>query len=187
MIVWADEITAFAGEIQAIGGLMDGDGGFAEVSGKQDLAFLGQVDLSAANGEQGLLLLDPENIIIQAAGADDGELADNQILFGDGGAVDFTVSAATINAIAADVRQRIGGDEQRVDAIHTRYDAVTFKHLLLPTWLLAYRFHDKPYQVMVNAGTGEVQGERPYSWVKIVLAVASAIAVIGLILFFANR
>jgi len=91
------------------------------------------------------------------------------------------------DAIEREVRERIGGDEQRVDSIKTRYDAVTYKHLLLPTWLLAYRFHDKPYQVMVNAGTGEVQGERPYSWVKITLAVLSAVAVIGVIAFFATR
>lgn len=90
-------------------------------------------------------------------------------------------------AIERDVRQRIGGDEQRVHSIHTRYAAVTYKHLLLPTWLLTYRFREKPYQVIVNAGTGEVQGERPWSWVKITLAVVSALAVVGIILFFANR
>ena len=91
------------------------------------------------------------------------------------------------SAIASEVRQRIGGDEQRVHSINTHYDAITFKHLLLPTWLMTYRFHEKPYQVMVNAGTGEVQGERPYSWVKILLTVLAGLAVLGVILFLANR
>lgn len=90
-------------------------------------------------------------------------------------------------AIHQEVLQRIGGDEQRIDSIDTHYDAITFKHLLLPTWLLAYRFHDKPYQVMVNAGTGEVQGERPYSWVKITLAALAAAIAIGTFVFFANQ
>ncbi len=36
----------------------------------------------------------------------------------------------------------------------------------------AYRFQAKVYQVLVNARTGEVQGERPYSAVKIALLVA---------------
>ena len=49
------------------------------------------------------------------------------------------------------------------------------KHLLLPVWMLAYRYHDKPYRVFVNAGTGEVQGERPYSWVKILFAVLAGV------------
>ena len=56
---------------------------------------------------------------------------------------------------------------------------MTYKHLLLPLWLMAYRFRDKAYQVMVNAGTGEVQGDRPYSWVKIALAVLALAVVAG--------
>lgn len=87
-------------------------------------------------------------------------------------------------AIRSEVHQRIGGDEQRIHSITTRHNAITFKHLLLPVWMLAYRYHDKAYQVVVNAGTGEVQGERPYSWVKIllaVLAVAAAAATIAAI------
>lgn len=82
-------------------------------------------------------------------------------------------------ALEVDVRRRIGGDRQQVDTIKTRHDAITFKHLLLPVWMLAYRYHDKTFRVFVNAATGEVQGERPYSWAKItllVLAIAAAIA-----------
>lgn len=74
--------------------------------------------------------------------------------------------------------RRIGGDTQRVHSIKTRHDAITFKHLLLPLWLLVYRFHDKSYRVFINAGTGEVQGERPYSWVKITGLVLLILAVI---------
>ena len=92
----------------------------------------------------------------------------------------------TDEAIDQDVRQRIGGDEQRVHSIHICYDALTFKHLLLPVWLLAYRYRQKTYQAMINAGTGEVQGERPYSWVKITLAVLAGLAV-GAAIFFLTR
>ncbi|MCP4507510.1 MAG: hypothetical protein GY826_14105, partial [Fuerstiella sp.] len=73
--------------------------------------------------------------------------------------------------IQSDVRQRIGGDAQRVQSVNSRYEAITYKHLLLPVWLLAYRYSDKTYQVFVNAATGEVQGERPYSVWKIIFAV----------------
>ncbi|HSG69304.1 MAG TPA: hypothetical protein VLA12_02760, partial [Planctomycetaceae bacterium] len=78
-----------------------------------------------------------------------------------------------------DVRSRIGGDTQRVHSIDTRYDGLTFKHVLLPLWLLAYQYKEKSYQVFINAGTGEVQGERPYSWVKITLTVLGVAAAIG--------
>lgn len=91
-------------------------------------------------------------------------------------------------AIRAEVRQRIGGDQQRIDSLQTEYSAITYKHLLLPLWLMSYRYRDKPYQVAVNAATGEVQGERPYSWVKITLAVVAAAAVIGpLVYYFAQQ
>lgn len=90
-------------------------------------------------------------------------------------------------ALEQDVRSRIGGDEQRIHSIQTRYGAITFKHLLLPTWLLAYRYQEKVYQVMINAGTGEVQGERPYSWIKITLAVLVGIAVVAGIAFLSSR
>ncbi|MDF1746316.1 MAG: hypothetical protein P1V19_21650, partial [Gimesia sp.] len=73
-------------------------------------------------------------------------------------------------ALYADVCSRIGGDTQRVSSIQSQYDAISYKHLLLPLWLMTYKYKEKFYQVVVNAATGEVQGERPYSWVKILLA-----------------
>jgi len=82
-------------------------------------------------------------------------------------------------ALEADVRERIGGDTQRIHSIDTRYNAVTYKHLLLPVWMLAYSYHEKSYQVVVNAGTGEVQGDRPYSWIKITLAVLAGLIVLA--------
>lgn len=89
-------------------------------------------------------------------------------------------------ALVEEVRRRIGGDEQRIHSLDTRYDAITFKHLLLPVWMLAYRYRDKPYQVVVNAGTGEVQGHRPYSWIKITLTIVGALIVVGVIALFAQ-
>lgn len=84
-------------------------------------------------------------------------------------------------ALATEVCQRIGGDEQRVASQNTNYSAITFKHLLLPVWLLAYRFHNQTYQVMINATTGRVSGQRPYSWVKITSAILFVAAVVGTI------
>ena len=74
-------------------------------------------------------------------------------------------------ALSLEVRKRIGGDEQSVQSQKTDYSAITFKHVLLPVWLFAYRYQDKTFQVMINAATGEVSGQRPYSWVKISFAV----------------
>ncbi len=78
-------------------------------------------------------------------------------------------------------RRDIGGDEQRVLSVNTNYSNVGFRHLLLPVWIGAYRFQNKAYQVVVNATTGQVQGERPYSAIKIALLVI--VIIIVLILF----
>lgn len=73
--------------------------------------------------------------------------------------------------IRDDVARDIGGDTQRIDGINTHYSGITFKHVLLPIYVGAYRFNNKIFQVVVNGRTGEVQGDRPYSWVKIALFV----------------
>ena len=83
------------------------------------------------------------------------------------------------SAIHSEVRQRIGGDTQRIHSIDSNYEAITFKHLLLPVWLMAYRYKDKPYQIFINAATGEVQGERPYSVWKILFAALTVAAIVG--------
>jgi DNA-directed RNA polymerase subunit RPC12/RpoP len=88
--------------------------------------------------------------------------------------------------IDQDVRQDIGGDEQRVNEIQTHYSGITFKHILLPVYLGAYRFNQKVYQVMINARTGVVQGERPYSFWKIFFLVLFIIALIAVIIVFAK-
>ena len=86
--------------------------------------------------------------------------------------------------IRADVRRAIGGDVQRIHSIDTQYEDEKFKHLLLPLWVAAYRYHDKSYRFVVNAQTGKVRGERPWSWVKISLAVLAGLIVIGLFMYF---
>lgn len=85
--------------------------------------------------------------------------------------------------IESDVRRDIGGDEQRVDQLTTHYSAITFKHLLLPVYVGAYRFNQKVFQLVVNGRTGEVQGERPYSVWKILFFTLFLLAVIGILIF----
>ncbi|QYX56296.1 TFIIB-type zinc finger domain-containing protein [Roseovarius sp. SCSIO 43702] len=78
--------------------------------------------------------------------------------------------------ITRDVKFDIGGDRQRIHRIDTNVSAVTFKHILLPVWLAAYKYRGKSYRFVVNGRTGRVQGERPWSAIKLAIAV-----VLGLI------
>jgi DNA-directed RNA polymerase subunit RPC12/RpoP len=73
--------------------------------------------------------------------------------------------------IRRDVRFKIGGDRQKITSMDTDVSDVTFKHVLLPVWLAAYRFRGKAYRCVINGRTGRVQGERPWSVAKIALAV----------------
>ncbi|MCG8668406.1 MAG: filamentous hemagglutinin N-terminal domain-containing protein [Pseudomonadales bacterium] len=54
-------------EIAAHGGVAQGDGGFVDVSGWQQVEANGAVDVSAANGSTGTYLIDPFDITIDAA------------------------------------------------------------------------------------------------------------------------
>ncbi len=79
--------------------------------------------------------------------------------------------------IERDCRQDIGGDEQRLSAMETRDQDVLFRLILMPLWVATYVAAGTVFHVHVNANTGKVIGERPYSPVKIALAVAAVLTV----------
>ncbi|HSE40429.1 MAG TPA: hypothetical protein VLH08_06645 [Acidobacteriota bacterium] len=81
----------------------------------------------------------------------------------------------------------IGGDVQRIHSVSTQHSDITFKHILLPVWVGAYRFQDKVYHFQVNARTGKVQGSRPWSWIKITLTILVALIVILVLLYLSNH
>jgi len=89
--------------------------------------------------------------------------------------------------IERDVRFDIGGDRQRISHIDTQLSDVTFKHVLLPVWLAAYKYRGKTYRFVVNGQSGRVQGERPYSAWKIATAVVLGLAVLGVAAYFGSQ
>ncbi|HTM78967.1 MAG TPA: filamentous hemagglutinin N-terminal domain-containing protein, partial [Devosia sp.] len=94
VVVWSDQFTSFAGTISAQGGVVSGDGGEAEVSGKARLDYTGFANLSAVNGAFGTLLLDPYNVIIANATANTGGSFDANI-------DDSIINTATLQAALA--------------------------------------------------------------------------------------
>lgn len=85
----------------------------------------------------------------------------------------------------------IGGDTHRGLAVRNTFRRETFKHVLLPLFVLAYRYNGRPYQVLVNGQTGEVVGKAPLSVWKVMalvipanlLALALSIIALPLLLF----
>lgn len=85
------------------------------------------------------------------------------------------------------VRADIGGDEQRIDSMDVKFFNVKFKHILLPIYVSAFRYKDQLYTFYVNGSTGRISGKRPYSKIKIALAIIAGILVVGgLYLYFSQ-
>jgi len=91
------------------------------------------------------------------------------------------------SALENKVRQQIGGDEQRVVSVDTAFHNITFKHVLLPVYVSAYSFNGKIFHFLVNARTGEVQGERPWSAGKIALAVIGGLLLLAVLYFIFKK
>lgn len=81
--------------------------------------------------------------------------------------------------IHRDISFDIGGDHQRIYQANTQHSETTYKHCLLPIWSAAFLYRKKSYRFVINGRTGQVQGERPYSYWKIAFAVICGIMVIG--------
>lgn len=88
--------------------------------------------------------------------------------------------------IRAAIRRDIGGDEQQILTMNVRHAEVKCKHVLLPLWISSFRYKDKVYRFIVNARTGEVAGERPWSAAKIALTVLAVVAIIVAIVLVAK-
>ena len=83
--------------------------------------------------------------------------------------------------------QQVPGDTHRDLDVHAVLSKQTFKHVLVPVWLLAYTYHGKTFQVVVNGYTGSIAGRYPKSWVKITLLVLAILIALGTIFFFSQR
>jgi len=99
VIVWADEVTRFDGSVTARGGTDSGNGGFAEVSGKQSLVFTGTANLGADQGAKGTLLLDPDDIIIDDSNEAPAAANDHTYAFTDDPGTTGTIGNATIEGL----------------------------------------------------------------------------------------
>jgi len=83
--------------------------------------------------------------------------------------------------------RQVPGDTYRALRVSARYQGRTFKHILVPVWLATYDYGRKSFQVLINGATGTIAGERPWSWVKITLAVVAALILLTLIAQYLQR
>jgi filamentous hemagglutinin family protein len=101
VIQWSDGTTVSSGSVSVQGGPLGGNGGFSEISGKQNLGFNGTVDLAAPNGKAGTVLFDPSTLYIHDGdNTADGSLSTSGSLYISGSPYDYWLSTAVINSIA---------------------------------------------------------------------------------------
>ncbi len=83
--------------------------------------------------------------------------------------------------------REVPGDTQRALRVDADFSDQTFKHILVPVWLLTYTYGRKTYQVVINGYTGTIAGKYPLSWVKITLAVLLGLLLVAIFLYFAQQ
>ncbi len=74
---------------------------------------------------------------------------------------------------------QVPGDTHRNLQVQADFSGQTFKHVLVPIWLLTYNYGRRNFQVVINGFTGAIAGKYPKSWVKITFAVLAALAAIA--------
>ncbi|HNQ73988.1 MAG TPA: zinc ribbon domain-containing protein [Verrucomicrobiota bacterium] len=82
---------------------------------------------------------------------------------------------------------QVPGDTHRNLNVNSDYSRQTFKHILVPVWLLAYNYGARAFQVVINGYTGAIAGRYPKSWVKIFFAVLAGLLLLGVIALIASR
>jgi hypothetical protein len=82
---------------------------------------------------------------------------------------------------------QVPGDTQRNLQVRADFSGQTFKHILVPIWLLTYNYGASNFQLVINGYTGVIAGKHPLSWVKITFAVLAALAAAGLLLLLTHH
>jgi DNA-directed RNA polymerase subunit RPC12/RpoP len=89
--------------------------------------------------------------------------------------------------VSARVRRRLsfsiepGRDKRAIRSSSGRWSGGTFKYLLLPLWVGAYRFHGKTYRLLVNGQTGRVAGSKPRDEVKVAMVAIGGLLLLVLL------
>ena len=83
--------------------------------------------------------------------------------------------------------EAVPGDTQRNLEIHPQYSAETFKHILVPVWVLSFTYRAKIYQVLVNGHSGTIAGDYPLSWWKVFFLVVAVLIAAALFAIFSGE
>lgn len=81
----------------------------------------------------------------------------------------------------ADCQQYVPGRCRNLK-VNVKLEGLSSATVLLPVWIMAYRYHDEVFRFLVNGQTGRATGQAPVSWKKVVAAIA-VVALLAFLLF----
>jgi predicted RNA-binding Zn-ribbon protein involved in translation (DUF1610 family) len=94
------------------------------------------------------------------------------------------IAKGTIDQIVAEeVRQQIDGSIRNL-RVNVRTQDMSSVPVLLPVWIMVYRYKEKSFRVLVNGQTSEVYGIAPFSNTKLMFVIAGVFALVLLIIAF---
>ena len=78
-------------------------------------------------------------------------------------------------------RRYVPGKSRNVQ-VNVRIDGLSSEPVLLPVWMMAYRYQEKVYRFLVNGQTGKSTGAAPFSYKKLATIVGSVVLAVILLL-----
>ncbi len=65
--------------------------------------------------------------------------------------------------------------------VNTRLEEMSSNPILLPVWIMAYKYKNTVYRFLINGQNGRATGQAPLSWTKMIVAIAIVVGVALLI------
>ena len=92
-----------------------------------------------------------------------------------------TIQSRLWASIPSYIRRHWNADRSDSVRFSTLYSNITYKYLLVPTWISSFKYKDKVYQFAVNGQTGKVGGKAPVSAWRVIIFILIIIAIIALL------
>ena len=87
--------------------------------------------------------------------------------------------------VEAEVRRSY--DRVRSVSLWVTWSKEHYRFMFLPVYTMAYFFNGKTYQLLINGDSGQIVGDYPKSFWKILLIVVVILIIIGLLYYFFLR
>lgn len=65
--------------------------------------------------------------------------------------------------------------------VNVRLENLSSEPVLVPVWIMAYRYREQVYRFLVNGQTGKAWGQAPFSWLKVTVAVLILLAFLAML------